>query len=73
MSVFRDKESLTPKYIPERLPHRDKEIGLLFDLYRDFSYSRIIQLEGQAGTGKTSTVHLVGMKLNNHAAKIGVD
>jgi len=72
MSVFRDKESLTPKYIPEKLPHRDKEINLLYDLYRDFSYSRVIQLEGQAGTGKTSTAHLVGMRLNDHANKENV-
>ncbi|MGA7369670.1 MAG: hypothetical protein WBX01_11120 [Nitrososphaeraceae archaeon] len=53
---------LSPRYIPIELPHREREINRIRDLFKE-SYTNpekfplsIIQLVGPAGLGKTSSV-----------------
>jgi len=58
-SIFRDKEKLSPYYIPERLPHRERELRLLRDaLDESLSLSSPVhvQIVGDVGSGKTVTV-----------------
>lgn len=58
--IFKDRDKLSPRYLPEKLPHRENEINLLRSFFKDIYplenvFTRIIQLQGPAGTGKTST------------------
>jgi len=61
-TVFKNKSKLSPRYLPEELPHREAQIQqitrVFFDAPRDpdkFPLS-ILQIIGPAGIGKTSTV-----------------
>src|SRR5918995_5404075 len=60
--IFRDKSKLSPRYIPNELPHREKQIEQINHIFRA-SYSNpskfpltVLQIVGPAGIGKTSTV-----------------
>ena len=60
--IFRDKSELSPRYIPNELPHREKQIEQINHIFRA-SYSNpskfpltVLQIVGPAGIGKTSTV-----------------
>src|ERR671938_43625 len=61
-SIFSDRSKLSPRYIPRDLPHREKQIEQIQDIFRG-SYLNsdkfplaILQIVGPAGIGKTSTV-----------------
>jgi cell division control protein 6 len=61
-AIFKNKSKLSPRYLPEELPHREAEIQQIVRVFSDapadptrFPLS-ILQVIGAAGIGKTSTV-----------------
>lgn len=78
-SVFKDEEKLFPSYIPETLPHRERQIGLLDSLFRGFlsrpgrTYQRIVQLYGPVGSGKTCTAYRFGLRYQQLCKERGVE
>ena len=77
--VFRDRNKLSPHYIPRRLPHRDQQISLLDSIYgnmiRDIrnAYPRFTQIIGDTGTGKTCTTMKFGEQITKRAENEGVN
>ncbi|HDD33615.1 MAG TPA: hypothetical protein ENG30_00530 [Thermofilaceae archaeon] len=62
--VFVDREKLSSRYIPPKLPHRDPQLRTLRSLVGDALKGdslnpRVVQLLGPTGTGKTSSVYLL--------------
>jgi len=61
-SIFRDRSKLSPRYIPEELPHRQAQIEQIVHVFSEASRDpekfplTILQVIGPAGIGKTSTV-----------------
>lgn len=60
--IFKNKSKLSPRYMPDELPHRETEIQQIVRVFSDapedpdrFPLS-ILQVIGAAGIGKTSTV-----------------
>ena len=76
--IFKDRNKLSPYYIPKRLPHRDQQIKMLLSIYgsiiRDIwnAYPRITQIVGAAGTGKTCTTIRFGELIVDEAREKGV-
>jgi len=57
-SIFKSRESLTPEYTPERLPHRENEMKKLVQAFRYMitspgTISQRVLIIGRTGTGKT--------------------
>ena len=73
--VFKDKNKLSPYYIPRNLPHRDKQISLLQSIYGSMMkdirnvYPRFTQIIGETGTGKTCTTIKFGDLIAEAAKK----
>ena len=62
-SIFKDESKLDLDYVPESLPHRNKELSLLSQLFlilltNPNLISRKILIIGKTGIGKTVTVKL---------------
>src|ERR671933_204229 len=61
-SIFRDRSKLSPRYIPEELPHRQGQSQQIVHIFSDAARDpekiplTILQVIGVAGIGKTSTV-----------------
>ena len=61
-AIFRDKSKLSPRYVPEELPHRQAQIQQVVHAFSDASKDpdnfplTVLQVIGAAGIGKTSTV-----------------
>ena len=61
-AIFRDKSKLSPRYVPEELPHRQAQIQQIVHAFSDATKDpdkfplAILQVIGAAGIGKTSTV-----------------
>ncbi|MFX1365168.1 MAG: Cdc6/Cdc18 family protein [Promethearchaeota archaeon] len=77
-SLFKDESKLDINYIPEKLPHRDKELSLLSQLFLGLitnpsSISRKILITGKTGIGKTVTVKLFGEILEKASKKRDVN
>ncbi|MFW9972067.1 MAG: Cdc6/Cdc18 family protein [Candidatus Odinarchaeota archaeon] len=77
-SLFKDEGKLDINYIPEELPHRDKELSLLSQLFLGLvtnpnSISRKILVSGKTGIGKTVTVKLFGKILENVSRKRNIN
>ena len=73
-TIFRDESKLDINFIPKELPHREKEISLLSQLFLGLltnpnSISRKILITGRTGIGKTVTVKLFGKMLEEAAEK----
>jgi len=77
-SLFKDESKLDINYIPNELPHRDKELSLLSQLFLGLitnpnSISRKILVTGKTGIGKTVTVKLFGKILENVSRKRSIN
>ncbi|MFX1384716.1 MAG: Cdc6/Cdc18 family protein [Promethearchaeota archaeon] len=73
-TIFKDETKLDMNYIPERLPYREKELSLLSQLFlilltHPNSISRKILITGRTGIGKTVTIKLFGMLLEEVGMK----
>ena len=61
-SIFRDRSRLSPRFIPEELPHRQGQIQQIVHVFSgtitdpDKFPPTVLQVIGPAGIGKTSTV-----------------
>ncbi|MCP8310637.1 MAG: AAA family ATPase [Candidatus Methylarchaceae archaeon HK01M] len=77
--IFKDKDKLSPRYIPKFLPHREEQIKTLKDFLWDSlqnpsdSYLKVLQLIGDVGSGKTVTTVRFGEMFQNEAMKRKID
>jgi cell division control protein 6 len=77
-SVFKDESKLDINYIPNRLPHREKEHRLLMEFFRfilscpEKMAQRVI-ITGEVGTGKTALAQRFGADITLEANKRGVN
>ncbi len=73
-SVFKDEAKLDINYIPQKLPHREKEHRLLIEFfsfilhYPERMAQRVI-ITGDVGTGKTALAQHFGANLTSEANK----
>ena len=75
MTVFTDKERLSPYYIPPELLHRNVEMKLLQEIFEDFlekpgkTSPKILRIHGPIGSGKTSTIMNFGKSFEGEAVE----
>ena len=61
-AIFRDRAKLSPRFVPEELPHRQAQIDQILHVFSEAASDpdkfplTIMQVIGTAGIGKTSTV-----------------
>ena len=73
-SVFKDEAKLDINYIPQKLPHREKEHRLLMEFfnfilrYPERMSQRVI-ITGDVGTGKTALAQHFGASITSEANK----
>ena len=69
MKLLVKPESLSSRYVPPRLPHRDEQVDRLYSLVRSSleGAAQVVQLIGPVGTGKTSSDALVMRRLVEEA------
>jgi len=76
-SVFKNKSVLYPEYLPDRLPHREKQLKALAQTFKQLLTSpgeallRAV-LVGGYGTGKTATSRLFGRAFADVAKSYGI-
>ncbi len=66
-TVFKNKDALSPHYIPERFPHREKEIELIMRVVSPAlkgEKPRNLFIYGKTGTGKTTCTKKVMNEFN---------
>lgn len=72
-TIFINRDSLSPSYIPKKLPHREKQLKFLQNLFGEAvkwkSHLRCIQLVGGVGSGKTATAKRFSETLIEEAEK----
>ena len=72
--LFVNREAMRPTYMPEILPHREKEIGnlatILVPALRDETPSNVF-IYGKTGTGKTAVVKFIGRELLKKGEETG--
>ena len=72
--LFLNREAMRPAYMPEVLPHRDKEINnlasILVPALRDETPSNVF-IYGKTGTGKTAVTKFVGQELIKKGEETG--
>ncbi|MFH0986823.1 MAG: orc1/cdc6 family replication initiation protein [Candidatus Micrarchaeota archaeon] len=74
-TVFLNRNVLSPHYIPETLPHREKEIESIMKTLAPILNGKIshnLFLYGKTGTGKTASIKYVLEKLQEKKEKYGV-
>ncbi|MEM1550824.1 MAG: AAA family ATPase, partial [Candidatus Bathyarchaeia archaeon] len=77
--IFKDRNKLSPYYIPRRLPHREQQINALLSIYSGMlediweTYPRFIEVVGPTGTGKTCTTIRFGEIISEKARKKGIN
>jgi archaeal cell division control protein 6 len=76
--IFKDREKLSPRYVPTTLLHRENQMSQLGGFFKealvrpDRIFLKPVQLIGPAGTGKTSTLIRFGEKFTGEAKKKGI-
>jgi len=74
--IFRNRDILKPDYIPDKLPHREREIrklgGILAPVLKGSRPSNVF-IYGLTGTGKTAVTKYVTRKLVETAKKFNVN
>ncbi|PIO00602.1 cell division control protein Cdc6 [archaeon CG10_big_fil_rev_8_21_14_0_10_43_11] len=73
--IFRNKESLTERYTPETIPHRDNEIHQLATIFAPslrLEKPSNVLVFGKTGTGKTLSVNHVLTFMSQKAALQGI-
>lgn len=79
MSIFKDRNRLSPRYIPPLLPHREEQLQALMGVFEDSldriaeCYLRTVQVLGGVGVGKTSTVLRFGVRFQEMAQARRID
>ena len=72
--IFKDRDVLRHDYIPDKLPHRDKQIhclgGIVAPVLSCSSCSNVF-IYGKTGTGKTAVTKYVLNKLSSKAHEMG--
>ncbi len=77
-SIFKDRNKLSPYYIPKSLPHREQQLKLLLSLYEKTMqptkgiFPRITQIVGNTGSGKTSTAIRFSELITRKAMENGI-
>lgn len=70
-------EKLSVDYVPERLPHRESELGAIVEAFRPFLEHphawRKVLIHGPTGTGKTVTAKKAGEILSKISKGMGVE
>jgi cell division control protein 6 len=60
--IFKDRSRLSPRFVPEELPHRQQQVDQIVHVFSDAAGDpdrfplTVLQVIGTAGIGKTSTV-----------------
>ncbi|MHA1294569.1 MAG: Cdc6/Cdc18 family protein [Promethearchaeota archaeon] len=77
-TIFKDENKLDLNFIPEKLPHREKELSLLSQLFLTLltnpnSFSRKLLITGRTGVGKTVTIKFFGELLKKATKKRGIN
>lgn len=77
-TVFRRKDVLYPEYIPSYLPHREKQLKKLAEIFRNLilnpgEVSQRALVVGDIGTGKTVTTRSFGKELKGIAKAKNID
>jgi archaeal cell division control protein 6 len=74
-AIFRDREILSPRFIPDRLAHRDENLNRLESLFQNADQSpeswhlKTVQLIGPSGSGKTSCIQVFARRLGERTEK----
>jgi cell division control protein 6 len=76
-SLFLNESKFDVNFIPQKIPYREKELSLLYQLFLPLlinpnSISRKILIAGKKASGKTTTIKLFGELLNITATKRSV-
>ncbi|MEL9939896.1 MAG: ORC1-type DNA replication protein [Ignisphaera sp.] len=77
ISVFKNRSVLDRSYIPDQLPHRERQLAMLAELFRPAitspgTVSITALLVGDVGVGKTVTSYVFGRELTKVAEKKGI-
>jgi cell division control protein 6 len=74
-SIFRDREKLSPRFVPPKLAHREQVVSQLVSIFSDAKDRphecnlKTIQLIGPSGSGKTSCVQLFAREFEESCAR----
>ena len=71
-SIFKNEEPLSLEYLPPRLPHREKQLRFLAELFRSVlekpgATSPKVLITGDIGTGKTVLTQRFGTDIQRTA------
>lgn len=72
-TVFKDQGKLSFDYLPEKMPHREKQMQRLFQLFRPLLEANVPSnafIHGSVGTGKTHLSRLFSKELVKRAQEV---
>ena len=75
MRLFKNREALSPAYIPSRLPHRELELKKISHYFNPVFSENVnvkVHIYGKIGTGKTVLCNMLGRNLEREAKEKGV-